>query len=461
MRILRDVHRPALMMTGQTGRTAFHDPLPPVTGWWPRNHHRFPAHLIRAALVLLALVCTPRTGVSAEPEGGLRPLTLDEAVRAGLDADDPSILRFARRAAGKREAAIADAQLPDPKLRFRLQSFPVDSFRLGDTPMTQIQIALQQAFPRGRTLHYSRARREAEAAAERARMALARRQLVLAIRQAWLDLYYWTHARRFVAESRLAVAGLETVASGSFAAGKGSSEDVLRARFELAVLDDRLIEIDRQIARARAELARWIGPERAARPVPEDLPVLPAPSPIEGIRAALVSHPSVRVADAVIAARRAEIAIARQQYKPGFTAEVGYGVRGGRQTDFASAGVIMDLPIFTAKRQDKRLAAAKAQESAARLDRDLLLKELNRRLDRAAADWERLNERARLYREVVTVRAGDTTEAALNSYRSAVVDFAELIRARLAELDAEITALKLEVERARTQAELLFLEGDT
>ncbi len=410
------------------------------------------------ALLLMPLVFA---GAADGAQADRAPLTLEEAVRAGLDADDPSILRFARRAAGKREAAIADAQLPDPKLRFRLQNFPVDSFRLGETPMTQIQIALSQAFPRGRTLHFSRKRREAEADAERARMALARRQLVLAIRRAWLDLYYWTHARRFVEASRKAVAELETVASGSFAAGKGSSEDVLRARFELSVLDDRLIEIDRRIARARADLARYIGEQRAARPVPDDLPVLPVPSPIAGIRAALLSHPSVRVADALIAARRAEIAIARQQYKPGFTAEVGYGVRGGRQTDFASAGVIMDLPIFTAKRQDRRLAAAKAEESAARLDRDLLLRELNKRLDRAAADWKQLNARVRLYRQVVTVRAGDTTEAALNSYRSAVVDFAELIRARLAELDAEITALKLEVERAKTQAELLFLEGDS
>ncbi len=387
-------------------------------------------------------------------------LTLGEAVRAGLDADDPSILRFARRSTAKQEAAIADAQLPDPKLRFRLQNFPVDSFRFGEVPMTQIQVALSQAFPRGRTLHYSRTRREAEAEADNARMALARRQLVLAIRQSWLDLYFWTHARRFVEESRKAVAELETVASGIFAAGKGSSEDVLRARFELSVLDDRLIEIDRRIERARADLARWIGPELAARPVPAESPVLPAPSPIEGIRAALSSHPSVKVADALIRARAASIAIARQQYKPGFTAEVGYGARGGGRSDFASAGVIMDLPLFTAKRQDKRLAAAKAEESAARLDRDLLLLELRKRLDRAAADWHRLNERVKLYRQVVTMRAGDTTEAALNSYRSAVTDFAELIRARLAELDAETTALRLEVDRAKTQAELLFLEGD-
>ncbi len=395
-----------------------------------------------------------------QTEGRQSPLSLEEAVRAGLDADDPSILRFARRAAGKQEAAIADAQLPDPKLRFRLQNFPVDSFRFGEVPMTQIQVALSQAFPRGRTLHYSRLRREAEAKADRARMALARRQLVLAIRQSWFDLYFWTHARRFVEESRKAVAELETVASGIFAAGKGSSEDVLRARFELSVLDDRLIEIDRRIERARADLARWIGPELAARPVPAELPVLPVPSPIEGIRRALQSHPSVRVVDALIEARRADIAIARQQYKPGFTAEVGYGARGGGRSDFASAGVIMDLPLFTAKRQDKRLAAAKAEESAARLDRDLLLLELRKRLDRAAADWHRLNERVKLYRQVVTMRAGDTTEAALNSYRAAVTDFAELIRARLAELDAETTALRLVVERAKTQAELLFLEGD-
>ncbi|RMF12180.1 MAG: TolC family protein [Alphaproteobacteria bacterium] len=426
-----------------------------------RRYSRLGAFMFAFSALLALLQASAANAAQSDDLASAAPLTLTEAIRAGLDGDDPSILRFARRAVAKQETAVADAQLPDPKLRFRLQNFPIDSFRLGDTPMTQIQIALQQAFPRGRTLHYSRQRREAEARAESERMSLARRQLVLAIRQSWLDLYFWTHARRFVEESRKAVAELETVASGIFAAGKGSSEDVLRARFERSVLDDRLIEIDRRIERARADLARWIGFERAARPVPDALPVLPVPSPIEGIRAALVAHPSVRVTQALIRAREAEIAIARQQYKPGFTAEVGYGVRGGRQTDFASAGVLVDLPFFTAKRQDRRVAAARARESAARLDRDLLLRELNQRLDRAAADWQRLNERVRLYRRVVTVRAGDTTEAALNSYRSAVTDFAELIRARLAELDAETTALRLEVDRAKTQAELLFLEGDS
>jgi len=60
----------------------------------------------------------------------------------------------------------------------------------------------------------------------------------------------------------------------------------------------------------------------------------------------------------------------------------------------------------------------------------------------------------------VTSRATNSTEAALNAYRSGVSDFAELIRSRLAELDVELKLLRLTVDRGQAQAKLLYLQGE-
>jgi outer membrane protein TolC len=166
------------------------------------------------------------------------------------------------------------------------------------------------------------------------------------------------------------------------------------------------------------------------------------------------------VEDARISARERDIEIARQQYKPGWSVDVGYANRGAGRADFASVGVMLDLPFFTGKRQDRRTAAAKRQRQAARLDRDTRLLELNKMLERSYADWSRLGERIALYQKAVTLRAANTTAAALGAYRTGVSDFAELIRSRLAELNVELKLLRLTVDRGQAQAKLLYLNGE-
>ena len=71
-----------------------------------------------------------------------RPQGLDhrDAARdGGLDQ-----LRARRDALG--ESAVAEAELPDPQLRFGALNVPTDSFDLDQEPMTQVQIGLRQQF---------------------------------------------------------------------------------------------------------------------------------------------------------------------------------------------------------------------------------------------------------------------------------------------------------------------------
>ncbi|MBB4212160.1 outer membrane protein TolC [Rhodothalassium salexigens DSM 2132] len=387
-------------------------------------------------------------------------LGLDDAVALALGREEPRVAAARARARALDERAVAEGQLPDPELRVGLANMPVDSFDFDQEPMTQVQVGVRQAFPRGRTLAETRARTDAEAEASRARARLERRRVVLETRLAWLELAYWLTARRIVDDQQAAVTELVRVIETAFATGTGSNQDLLRAELELSLLDDRAVEVARRIETVRADLSRYVG-AAAARPLPDALPTLSPPPDRRLIAEALARHPQVTALDARVDARGRDVAIARQAYKPRWALDLAYGARVGGRADFASVGVTLDVPLFTDQRQDRRLAAARQDRQAARLDRQAVLLDLRQRLDRTHAAWMRLGQRVGLYERVVRARADANADAALDGYQNQVADFAELIRSRLEALDTRLTLRRLRTDRAKAQAELLYLaQGD-
>lgn len=397
---------------------------------------------------------TPSISLAAEP-----PLRLEEAVEIAVTAEDPAYQRFEARASAQEDRAVSDSQLPDPMLRTALANVPTDTFAFGQEPMTQAQVGLRQEIPRGSTLRLNREKREGAAEIERMRREAAVRNVELAVRLAWFDKFYAANAQFIVNESRAAVSDLIDALSASFAQGKLTSQDVLRAELELTLLDDRLAELQQREATAEAELARYVG-ANASRPLPGRLPELSPPGTIEEIESRLVRHPVVRTNDAVIDVEETDIELAKQTYKPAWAIEGGYGARGAGRPDFASVGVSLTIPLFTGKRQDRALSAARKDRSAAEFDRATTLLDLRRDLIRTYADWTQLERRIDLYEDAVIKRAGETADASIAAYGGGRADFPELIRSQLAELEAELKRLELHIARAKEWARLAYLAGD-
>ncbi|WP_375204421.1 TolC family protein [Hyphococcus sp.] len=387
------------------------------------------------------------------------PLKLNEAVEIAVTAEDPAYARFDARAAAQEDRAVSDSQLPDPTLRTAIANVPTDTFAFGQEPMTQAQIGLRQEIPRGGTLRLNRYKREGEAEIERMRREATVRNVELAVRLAWFEKYYAANAQTVVEKSRSAVSELIDALAASYAQGKLTSQDVLRAELELSLLDDRLAELQQRQALAEAELSRFIG-ANASRPAPDQLPPLSSLRSVEEIEQRLVRHPVVRVSDAMIDVEETDIELAKQAYKPAWAIEGGYGARGADRPDFASVGVSLTIPLFTSKRQDRSLSAARKDKSAAEFDRATTLLDLRRDLVRAYADWTQLERRVSLYDDAVIKRAGETADASVSAYGGGLADFPELIRSQLAELDAELKRLELRIERAKAWARLSYLAGD-
>lgn len=388
-------------------------------------------------------------------------LTLEKAERLALEAD-PAVIASQSRAEALQEQAVADGQLPDPKLGLGVYNLPLNDFSATREPTTQFRTKIQQAFPRGDTLRYQRRRTEWLSKAESAQSGLVMREIQRDVRQVFYELYYQQQAADIVARSRGLFQNLVEITRASFATGRVSQQDVLQAQLELSRLDDRATLIDGNIDEQQARLTRWLG-DAAWQPIDPAFPSLPEAPSIAELRGSLQQHPVIRAANANVEANQQMIKAAREQYKPGWNVGLEYRKRfgddpdGSSREDMMAAMVTVDLPFFTEKRQDKRLAASQQNAEAARQVREQKMRDLRRSLEADFAQWKRLGEQETLYQERLVAEASDSAAAALNAYQSGTNEFTTLMRARITELDVKLNDLRVRVDRAKTLARLLYL----
>jgi len=409
----------------------------------------------------LALLLLP--GPALLPGSAHAALDLGEAIRIALD-NDPASAASRATARAYTENAVADGQLPDPRLRTGLYNLPLDDFDIDSQPTTQLRLGVEQAFPRGDTLHHRQLRAKSLAGEAQATATTTSLQTIRDVRRHFLELYYQIRAAVIVAETRELFAQLVDITQAHYGSGRVSQQDVLRASLELARLDDRATRIETAADENRAALAEWLD-AAADQPLANhfpDLPDLPAKAQLD---TALLQHPVLQAETARVNAMKQGVRIAQEQYKPGWSAGVEYRKRfgddpdGDPRSDMMAAMLTVDLPLFTGNRQDRRLAASIAETEAAELRRDDKLRELRRMLAADYAEWQRLGERALLYESKLLREATANAEASLHAYQSGVTEFTTLMRARITELDVRLDELRIRVDRARAQANLLYLAG--
>lgn len=415
--------------------------------------------ILRGGIVSAALMLLP---VAALAETA--PLAMQQAVTLALQHD--SVLQ---QLAAEKQSVLAQAtaagQLLDPKLSAGIVNLPTNSFAVGRDSMTMQVIGLSQEFPAGHTRALAEKRGGQLADAVQAQIAERRRVVARQVRETWLQLYYARHALALVQSSETALGQIADIAKVRYENGSGTQQEWLRARLELASLKERALDLQNAAQTARAVLARWLGGNTAARPLPDALPDLRAPSSYDDILNALPAHPLAEADNAQIAAAQTGVDIAEQAYKPAWGIDLSYGRRpggdaGGPFTNMLSAMVTVSLPIFTGQRQDQSVAAARARANASMDARDNQLRELKRMLDEDWARWRQLQELQTLYDQSVLPDSSADVTAGLDAYRNGSGDFFELVRSQIDQLDAQMRRLKIAIDLDSLKADFIYLSGD-
>ena len=416
----------------------------------------------------------------AEPQTSApQILSLQQAIRYAIN-NDPWLKGNKLNERALLAESIADGELPDPSLSVGLLNLATDTFDFDQEPMSQFKVALAQTFPRGDTLKLKRQQKRQQSAAYPFLRADRKARVTLKVSLLWLDTFLARQSVALIENNRYLFEQLVDVAHANYTATSGSTrqQDVIRAELELSRLNDRLSSLWQGHDTAQQALGEWLSAEQLKRALPDHLQnhlqdhlqdkdlAFNSFEDKQQTQARIVKHPRVQALDRNIASIATGLELAHQQYKPEWGINAAYAYRddgpgGDDRADFVSMAISVDLPLFTANRQDQRVSAASHRRGAAQTERDLLLRELQSGYEQASAQLLRLDEREALYQQYLLPQMHDQADATLAAYTADGGDFAEVMRARIGELNTKIMALQLKVKRQKTLSKMhYFLVGN-
>jgi len=386
------------------------------------------------------------------------PLPLAEALKIG-EKISPRLAAQSAALAATEELVPRAGELPDPKLRIGVDNLPVngaDRFRYDSDFMTMRKIGVMQDFPNGekRKLRGERAARERDLGA--ANLAAQRAGVQREVALAWLELHFVQQARtplvELVGELQLQ---LDTV-SAAIAAGRQNTADALALRGAGVAAQDRVIEQDRTIERARYALAAWLR-EDASRPLAAPPDTARFDHPPTALLADLHEHPELKVYAEREALARTDVALAANSKKSDWSLEVAYGQRGPAFSNMISVMVSIDLPWEAEKRQDRDLAAKRLLVDQAQAQVEEARRMHEAELRGFYADWQTAGVRIERFEKLLLPLARERVAAALAAYRGGRGELGAVLEARRAETETRLGFVQTQLERARAWAKLNFL----
>ncbi len=385
-------------------------------------------------------------------------LRFEDAVRLAVERA-PALAARQSQAEAAREDAQRAAALPDPRLTVGIQDLPVDTgdaFNPGVDSFTMKKVGLMQEIParakrRARQAVADRTIDEAEALTVADQLMVRRSSA-----QAWTTL--WAAEQEFGALQGLreqsAIAIL--ISKARLASGVGTAVDAMATQAVAFELDNRIDAAQASMDAARDTLARWLDVEPmtlATSGAPPDFTVLPVNeatllSSVDR-QAPLLPWQS-REAVAV-----AEVALASAEKHPDWSIGVSYGQR-DRYSELLSVEVGVSLPLFPRNRQDRGIAARRAELDAIVASREDARRSQLETVRRALADWNGLKRQVARKEADMLPLANDRAQTAIASYRGGG-DLQPWLEARRDEIELHVEHARHLGELGRAWAALAYL----
>lgn len=388
------------------------------------------------------------------------PLALDEAVQIAM-AGSPQLAVPAAALEAATAASISAGRLPDPELIVGVDNLPIDGperYSLTDDFMTMRKVGVMQSFPNGRKRASQRERAAAAVLVAQSQEQQTRLEIARTTADAWIAC----HIAQLVLEKLQAlkpeVELQAQAARTALANGRGSTVDAFAAQSSVSELEDRLLEAQREVHVARAELARWIGEDAqralAAAPAFSELPVAR-----NKLLASLHQHASLLTFEAQRALALSEIDLARAEKRSDWSAQLAYAKRGSAFSDMVSLEFRVGLPLFSRYRQDPMIRAKQAQLTQLEAGREAELRMHTAEVLNMLAAWETANQRISLYEQERLPLARQRSQAALAGFQAGRIELSQLAASQVAEIELQLSYAGLLTQSGQAWTFLRYLEA--
>jgi len=374
--------------------------------------------------------------------------------------------------------------LPDPVVSIGLANVAANSLTFNQEPMTQLKLGINQKFPRGDSLALKQQQLASLAAQYPYQRDDRRAQVALTVGKLWLDGYLAQQSIRLIKQDYGLFQQLTDIAQAKYATtvGKNLQQDIIRAELVVSRLNDRIATLQQHQLVIEQQLMQWLWVYTGNKnrideqlltgfSLSVQLPNIAIEQPtlvktstnlsLTQLAQHFMQHPSVKAIQQKILAATKTIALTKQSYKPAWSVTAGYGYRdsapmGTNRSDLLSIGVSFDVPLFTNNKQDKQVIAAVSTQQSIETQKLLRLRQLMAQFNSSATELQQLDQRAKRYQQQILPQSNLQAEATLNAYTNDDGDFAEVVRARIDELNSKIDALAISVAQQKARLTLNY-----
>ncbi len=399
--------------------------------------------ILSLTLVVAAVAFISPNGSAADPYIWAPP-QLAVLIEEGLTKNQ-DIQSLASKVESLKEEISFAGSLNDPRIGLGLLNLPTDTFRFDQEPMTQKQIFIAQKIPWFGKLDLRSQRAAMKAIRQEAILNAKRLELARQIASSYYELGFVASGQKINDRLIKMLTQLLRVSETRYASGQGLQQDVLQAQVELSKLLDEQITLDKKRRMVEDRINSMLNRE-SFTPVtpPESLKQPDLVIETENLQTrALTTNPWLKVKLAEIELANLDIELAQKDYWPDMDFKVAYGQRDDSQTgqdraDFFSTSVVMNIPLWQHKRQDKKLSATKLRHKAASQSYQNLAHSLPHKIDALVTDIRNLQKNHELITGALIVQADQWARSSLTAYEVGKVNFNTTINAQIRLLRFEL-----------------------
>ena len=390
-----------------------------------------------------------------------QPLTLADAIQLATQSQ-PLLQSLDDAAASTRQAAVAEGQLPDPKLKFGMINLPVttrNALHFDRDDQTMLNVGYSQEMVPLKKREIASSKLEAMADEFHSEQVATARSIERDVALAWLDVYeaqrkselYQHIVDEMTAERKVMVARVSS--------GGAKTSEVLAMDTEISMTNEKRIYALRDERKARAALARWIGTS-AARPISSELPVMTNSIDSATYSNEIEKHPLLQNEHQSEKVAQLEVDSAQANLERNWGWEVGYGKRFADRSDMLSFQVSIDLQLDRANRQDRRTAEKLVLVEKAQKITEDKRRELSADLEGALADAQAAEARENVHLSSLIPNAEARLSVAQAGYAAGKNSLSDVWEARRSVIEIELDHWTILTDRQRAAVKIGYLLND-
>lgn len=369
---------------------------------------------------------------------------VNEFISIALE-NNPELLEAKSRIQSFREIPSQAGSIDDPMLKFELMNIPIDSFDLGQEPMTQKQITLSQNLPYPGKLNLRSEMANKNVSIAEENLEDLKLKVIKQMKQSYFELSFVLEATKITEQNKSLLEQFVKIAETKYSVGKGFQQDVLKAQVELSKILDELIQLTkrRESEQARLNTLMNLLPQEPIS-IPQGMTKTEFKYSIEELqKLAVENRPALKQITRLKERFQVARQLAEKEYYPDFNVGFKYGQREDgpmiERSDFISAFVGINIPLWFENKQSRKVAEEgfkidEVQQAYNNVRNQVFLK-IKELMEEEKQGADTLS----LIGKGIIPQARQSLESALGGYPVDKVDFLTL-------LDNQVTLFKWEIK---------------